>query len=99
MSTTGGKMKKYEPVKVYVLRKGGTQVFGSWKTESPPIYNGILNAIRDRRKLLVTLSRRGDVYLSHKENHFYLTAEQFDAVRVLRKNLEFDKGYIGYVKK
>ena len=81
-------MKKYEAVKAYVLRGGKVEGFSTWRTETPPIYDGILNAIRDRRKLLVTLSRRGDVYLSHKENHFYLTAEQFDAIRVFRKNLK-----------
>jgi len=81
-------MKKYEAVKVYVLKKGSTQVFGNWRTETPPIYNHILNAVRDRRKLLVTISRRGDVYLSHKESHFTLSAEQFDTIQILRKNLE-----------
>ncbi|NVM21402.1 MAG: hypothetical protein HWN68_06445 [Desulfobacterales bacterium] len=81
-------MKKYEPVRAYILRKGGTQATFPWKRESPPIYDGVLNAIRDRRKLMVTISRRGDVYLSHKENHFALSAEQFDAIRVLRKNLK-----------
>ena len=78
---------KYKSAKIYVLKDGKIQGFGKWRTESPPIYDGILNAIRDRRKLLVVISRRGDVYLSHKENHFYLTEEQFESIRVFKENL------------
>jgi len=84
-------MKKFESAKAYVLKDGKIQGFGNWRTETPAIYDGILNAIRDRRKLLITISRRGDVYLSHKENHFLLSAEQFDAIRVLRENLKLEE--------
>lgn len=83
-------MKKYEPIKVYVLQNGTIQTTpGLGKSGVPVRWNYYANhGMRDKRKLLVEISRRGDVYFTHKEKYFMLTHEQFESIKVFKKNVK-----------
>lgn len=98
-------MKRFEPIKIYILQNGKTEPYPGKDSASPAQYHWLANIIRDKRKLLCELSRRGDVYLSFKEKHFKLSSKQIQMICGLRKNLEFprqksciaiydDKGYL-----
>jgi len=83
-------MKRYQSFLIYVHRDGRTAPSNISNTRNLATIttNWVLrDIIRDKRKLLLEVSPRGDVYLTFKKNHIKLTKEQVQQICGLWKNL------------
>lgn len=77
----------FTPAKFYVLKGGETQTC-LIKPEIPTMFGRFSEILRDRRKLLVEITRSGTIFMSLRGNRFILTSKQFDTIHRMRESLK-----------
>ena len=88
-------MSKYDYVKVYILQDGQTRPC-PLASQTFVEHNYISDILRDKRKLLLEISRGGNICLSFKDVHLDLTRQQIQQIYGIWKNLRHNSNPPAY---
>jgi len=82
--------EEYKFRRVYLFRDGVFQETDFGKV-TPFVYDKGSDGLRHKRRLMLELTRRGDIYLYFGDNKLHLTKEQIESIIRFRKDNKVSK--------